>query len=126
LKQPKEAADVMSRLLDLYPDHVEARAARGVYLARYGEIAKARRDAADCLRDEPTAFRYFQMAGLNAQLSRKDAAARREAFRLLALALRSGFDDLALLDSDSDLDPIRDSAEFRALAAHARGLQQQP
>jgi tetratricopeptide (TPR) repeat protein len=125
LKQPKEAAAVMDRLLELYPAHIEATAGRGVYLARAGDGKGARRDAADCLRDEPTAFRYYQMAGLFAQLSRHEAdgKARQEAFRLLALAFRHGFGDLNLMEKDRDIDPIRESDEFRSLVAHARALQ---
>src|SRR5262249_35887900 len=127
LNRPADAVAALDRLLEMYPAHVEARAGRGVYLARCGETDRARRDAADCLRDEPTAFRYYQMAGLFAQLSRNEPAtggpARREAFRLLALALRSGFSDLALMARDPDLDPIRASDEFRALSEHAHALQ---
>jgi serine/threonine protein kinase/Flp pilus assembly protein TadD len=127
LNQPKEAVATMDRLLELYPHHVEARAGRGVYLARLGEVERAKRDAADCLRDEPTAYRFFQMAGLYAQLSRKDTDGncRREAFRLLALAVRNGFANLALMAKDTDLDPIRNSDEFKTLSDHARALLRQ-
>jgi lipoprotein NlpI len=127
LNRPADAAAVLDKLLEMYPAHIEATAGRGVYLARMGDVKGARRDAAATLRDEPTAFRNYQMAGLFAQLSRHegDGKARQEAFRLLALALRTGFDDLDLMDKDSDLDPIRNSDEFRSLAAHARALQRQ-
>jgi tetratricopeptide (TPR) repeat protein len=126
LNQPAEAAAVMDQLLEMYPAYIEATAARGVYHARVGDGKGARRDAATCLRDEPTAYRYYQVASLYAQLSRHEAdgQARQEAFRLLALALRTGFADLALMEKDSDLDPIRNSVEFRSLMDHARGLQQ--
>src|SRR5262249_16441821 len=109
LNRPADAAAVLDQLLEMYPAHLEATAGRGVYLARMGDGKGARRDAETCLRDEPTAFRYYQMSGLYAQLSRHegDGKARQEAFRLLALALRSGFDDLDLMDKDSDLAPIR-------------------
>jgi tetratricopeptide (TPR) repeat protein len=124
LEKPKDAIAVLDRLLEQYPDYVEARAGRGVYLARIGDGKRARQDAADCLRDEPTAYRYYQMAGLYAQLAKHEAdgQARRESFRLLALAVRTGFADLALMDKDSDIDPIRNSNEFKTLADHARAL----
>jgi eukaryotic-like serine/threonine-protein kinase len=126
LNRPAAAAAVMDQLLEMYPAYTEATAGHGVYLARAGDGKGARRDAAICLRDEPTAYRYYQMAGLYAQLARHEAdgQARAEAFRLLALALRTGFADLALMHKDSDLDPIRNSDEFRTLMDHARGLQQ--
>jgi tetratricopeptide (TPR) repeat protein len=127
LNKPAEAANVMDQLLKLYPSYIEARAGRGVYRARAGDGKGAREDAAVCLRDEPTAYRYYQMAGLYAQLSRRetDGKARREALRLLALALRSGFADLNLLKKDSDLDPIRNTDDFRSLVVHAGALQRQ-
>src|SRR5262249_57288252 len=93
LKRPKDAVTEMDRLLDLYPHHVEARAGRGVYLARIGEEERAKRDAAEVLRDEPTAYRFFQMAGLYAQLSKgeTDGKNRRAAFRMRSLARRHRF-----------------------------------
>src|SRR5262249_33119672 len=57
LNQPADAARVMDQLLEMYPAYIEAIAARGVYLARVGDGKGARRDAATCLRDEPTAYR---------------------------------------------------------------------
>ena len=125
LRQPAEAAKVFDRLLDIYPAHIEARAGRGVYRARAGDAAGARDDSAVCLRDDPSGFRYYQMAGLHAQLSRHESGdkAKREAFHLLALALRNGFADLELMEKDTDLDPIRATDEYGALVAHARALQ---
>jgi tetratricopeptide (TPR) repeat protein len=125
LHKPAEAAKVMDQLLDFYPLYIEARAGRGVYRARAGDAKGAREDAAVCLREEPNAFRYYQMAGLYAQLSRRetDGKARREALRLLALALRSGFTDLNLMKKDSDLDPIRSTEDYQSLVAHAGALQ---
>ncbi len=125
LKRPADAVKVMDQLLESYPAYLEARAGRGVYRARYGDAKGARQDAADCLRDEPSAFRYYQVAGLFAQLAghENDGQAKREAFRLLAFALRSGFGDLAMMEKDPDLDPIRNTEEFRSLVTHAKALQ---
>jgi tetratricopeptide (TPR) repeat protein len=125
LNQPKDAVAALDRLLELYPAYTEARAGRGVYLARIGDGARARRDAEASLMEEPTPYRYYQMAGLHAQLAKHegDGPARREAFRLLAVALRSGFANFELIDKDSDLDPIRGSDEFKGLVAHAKALQ---
>ncbi|MBN9118593.1 MAG: protein kinase [Planctomycetes bacterium] len=119
LRRERDAIPVLDRLLELYPDHVEGRAGRGVYLARLGRAGAARRDAAAVLAAEPTAYRKYQMAGLYAQLARHDPRGpdRAEALRLLALALRAGFEDMALLKKDTDLDPIRDDPEFKRLLA---------
>lgn len=117
LNREAAAVPVLDTLLDLYPDDIEARAGRGVYLARLGRAAGARRDAADVLAAEPTAFRKYQAAGLYAQLAKYNPAGpdRDEALRLLALALRAGFDDMTLLKADADLDPLRADPEFSRL-----------
>jgi serine/threonine protein kinase/Flp pilus assembly protein TadD len=117
LHQEREAIDSLDRLLAYYPDHVEARASRGVYLARIGRVAEARRDARDALAAEQTAYRKYQIAGLHAQIVRHEpnGPARSDALRFLALALRSGFDDMKLLQQDTDLDPIRSDPEFQRL-----------
>ncbi len=121
-----EAIPVLDRLLELYPDHIEARASRGVYLARLGRLAEARRDCEQTLAAEPTASRKYQMAGLQAQLARHEPAgpARSQALRLLAQALRGGFDDLKTLNVDRDLDPIRNDPEFKRLLAAAQHFLQ--
>src|SRR5204863_9999321 len=93
LNRPKDAVAVMDQLLEMYPSHVEARGGRGVYLARLGDGKRARQDAADTLRDEPTSFRLYQVAGLYAQLSKHetDGRARADAIRYLTEAFRAGF-----------------------------------
>jgi tetratricopeptide (TPR) repeat protein len=124
LHREADAIPLLDRLLELYPDHVEGRAGRGVYLARLGRAEAARRDAAAVLAAEPTAYRKYQMAGLYAQLAKHDPRGpdRAEALRLLALALRAGFDDMTLLKNDTDLDPIRDDPEFKRLLTVAAQL----
>jgi tetratricopeptide (TPR) repeat protein len=125
LDRPRDAVAAMDRLLDLYPHHVEARAGRGVYLARLGDAARAKQDAADCLAEEPTPFRFFQMAGLYAQLTKHDPAgpAKGDALRLLAEAFRNGYDDFALVNTDPDLDPVRRDPGFKAVVEHAQALR---
>lgn len=124
LHREAEAISVLGRLLEFYPDCVEARASRGVYLARLGRATEARRDGEDALSAEPTAYRKYQVAGLHAQLAKHDPAgpARVEALRLLALAFRSGFEDMKLLNEDTDLDPIRTDPEFKRLVETATQL----
>jgi len=126
LHRPKEAVAAMDRLLEMYPDYVEARAGRGVYLARIGEIERAREDADACLLVEPTPFRYYQMAGLYAQLTRFDADAklRGKAMRYLAHAFRNGFADFELMKNDPDIEPLRKDEEFLRIVAHAKALNE--
>jgi tetratricopeptide (TPR) repeat protein len=127
LQRESEAISVLDRLLELYPDHVESRASRGVYLARLGRADEARRDAADALAADTTPYRKYQIAGLYAQLARHDpdGTARTESLHLLALAFRGGFENMNLLKYDSDLDPIRTDPEFKRLVDVAGQLAQQ-
>jgi hypothetical protein len=124
LHQESEAVSVLDLLLDLYPNHVESRASRGVYLARIGRAAEARRDAADTLAAEPTAYRKYQMAGLYAQLARHDPRGKdgAEALRFLASAFRGGFENMKLLKEDTDLDPLRSDPEFQRIVETAMQL----
>ncbi|HJZ94360.1 MAG TPA: protein kinase [Gemmataceae bacterium] len=124
LHRPADAVKAMDRLLELYPAYTEARAGRGVYLARVGEAERARADAAVVLREEPTAFRLYQMSSLYAQLAKSDAtgAARQEALQLLARAFRTGFANFDLLRTDDDMIPLRDDPEFKEMVEHAKKL----
>ena len=118
LHREKEAIPVFDRLLELAPDHVDARCSRGVYHARLGHVVEARRDAADALKVDSSAYRMFQAAGLHAQLSKTEPKSKTEAVRWLARSLRAGFNNPALLKADHDLDPIRmDPAVEKLLAA---------
>ena len=67
-------------------------------------------------------FTLYQVAGIYALTSRQEPEDRREAFRLLAAALREGT-GLDLIDRDRDLDPIRKQPEFRSLVEAARALR---
>jgi serine/threonine protein kinase/tetratricopeptide (TPR) repeat protein len=124
LRREGEAVPVLDEVLSLNPDNVEARAGRGVYLARLGRVAEARRDAETVLAAEPTAYRKYQAVGLYAQLSAHDPSGphRMEALRLLAAAFRGGFDDKKLLLEDHDLDPIRSDPEFARIVEAAAKL----
>ena len=119
LHRPADAIAPLTRLLAFDPDNAEARGSRGVYAARCGQTALARKDAADTLKLDASAYRTYQIAGLFAQLSKSDATgtAKADALTLLRQALRAGFDDMDTLKSDGDLDPIRATPEFRALLA---------
>jgi hypothetical protein len=67
-------------------------------------------------------FLIYQIGSLYAQLAPHDPKARDTALKLLHEALRKGFDQPQLFTVDSDLDPIRDDAEFQQLAQTAQRL----
>jgi serine/threonine protein kinase/Tfp pilus assembly protein PilF len=125
LKRPADAVVAMDRLLELYPTHTDARAGRGVYLARIGDAKRATADAAWVLKEDPTAYRHFQMAGLYALLSKHDERHKAEALRLLARSFQLGFSQFDKLDRDADLDAIRGDESFQSMVEHARKLRAQ-
>jgi len=127
LKRPADGVRTFDELVKLYPFYTDARANRGVFLGRMGDAKRAKEDVTAVLREEPTAYRLFQMAGVYAQLSKTDetAASKQEALRLLAQAFRSGFSQFEKVEKDTDLDPIRDDPTFQSMVDHARKLRVQ-
>ncbi len=118
----EEALRVMDRAVELYPDSELARAGRGVLLARFGKRDKAIEEAQAALLLDTTPPTLYQVACVYALTSKQRAEDRLRAFELLASALRKGY-GLDLIDQDTDLDPIRDTPEFRRLADGARALR---
>jgi tetratricopeptide (TPR) repeat protein len=122
LGRPEEAIAVYDTTLLHHPDDAKAVGPRGVYHARLGhrDAALADARAALALADqaltvEDQAFTIYQVAGIYALTSRQQPDDRREALRLLALALRKDPSWLRALPDDHDFDPIRDRPEFRDL-----------
>jgi serine/threonine protein kinase/Flp pilus assembly protein TadD len=122
LGRPADALKRLDRVLELYPDLVPAYGGRGVLRARLGERAGALADAREALRRDSGGETLFQAACVYALTSRKEAEDRHEALRLLAQALRQGF-GLDLLETDTDLEPLRKDPQFRELVRAARALR---
>jgi serine/threonine protein kinase/Tfp pilus assembly protein PilF len=122
LGQTEEAVKVLDKALELYPGYVPARLGRGVLLARLGQRERAVADAREALRldDQPPTF--YQASNVYALTSREHPEDRFQAYPLLSVALRRGF-GLDIIDQDGDMDPIRDTPEFRELVGAARKLQ---
>jgi tetratricopeptide (TPR) repeat protein len=122
LGRPEDAIRVYDTTLLHHPDDAKAVGPRGVYHARLGRREAALADAriALALGDQaPTAqeqaFTIYQVAGIYALTSRQQPEDRREAIRLLAIALRKDGSWLRVLPDDHDFDPIRDRPELRDL-----------
>ncbi len=122
LGRPEEAIQVYTTTLHHHPDDAKAVGPRGVYHARLGRrdaaladarAARALGDQAPSAQDQ--AFTIYQVAGIYSLTSRQQPEDRREALRLLALALRKDSSWLRVLPDDHDFDPIRDRPEFRDL-----------
>ena len=122
LGRTEEAIAALDQILADNPDYVPARAGRGVYHARLGRREAAHADARETLQRDKKPFTVYQVAGIYALTSRQHPEDRQEAIRLLGSALSQGV-GLDLIDSDRDLDAIRDQAEFRKLVEAARAAK---
>jgi serine/threonine protein kinase/predicted Zn-dependent protease len=121
LDRPDDALVVLNQAVELHPDHVPTRAGRGVQLARLGRRAEALRDARAALLRDTRAPNLYQVGCIYALTSRAEPQDRREARQLLWGALKAGF-GLDIVDTDTDLDPLRGDVEFQRLVEKAKGL----
>jgi tetratricopeptide (TPR) repeat protein len=122
LKRPADAVAVLNEAIKHHPEQAALWAGRAVYLARMGRRADAHKDAEEALQLSGAPAVRYQVAGVYALTSKGHPEDRREAFRLLAGALKKdyGFEHL---DSDAELAPVRDLPEFQELVAAARALR---
>jgi len=121
----EEAIQTLTRAIELYPDYAPARSGRGVLFARQGKREKAHEDAQSALLRDSRPPILFQVAGIFALTSPHHPRDRLEAFRLLSTALRQGYGQ-NLIETDSDLDPVRSYPEFARLLEAARAVQALP
>src|SRR2546422_8512416 len=112
---------VAERGVGLYPGYVPGRAGRGVLLARAGKRTSAIRDAGEALLRDTKGPNLYQVACIYALTSRDEPADRVKALELLRSGLRTGF-GLDIVDTDSDLDPIRKDPAFARIVTEARSL----
>jgi serine/threonine protein kinase/tetratricopeptide (TPR) repeat protein len=117
----EEALLVMEQAVRRYPDFVPARLGRGVLLARLGKRAEAHREARAALDRDGSPATLYQASNIFALTARQQPEDRLDALPLLRRALGAGF-GLDIIDSDSDMDPIRDHADFRRIVKAAREL----
>ena len=122
LGRAEEAIRVYDTTLLYHPDDLKAVGPRGVYHARLGRREAALADARAALAlaelapiAQDQSFTIYQVAGIYALTSRQQPDDRREALRLLALALRKDASWLRVLPDDHDFDSIRNRPEFHEL-----------
>ena len=121
--QNEEALRVLDRAVEWYPDYVPARAGRGVYHARLAHRDLAHQDAEESLRRDKSPLNIYQLAGIYALTSRSHPEDRKEALRLLVMALVKDVGLLKEVETDKDLDPIRQDKEFIQLVSKTRALR---
>jgi serine/threonine protein kinase/tetratricopeptide (TPR) repeat protein len=124
LGRPDEAIGALDKAVEYYPEYAKAVAGRGVLLARAGRRTEAIRDAEEALLRDRQAPNLYQVGCIYALTAKSEREDRLKAFALLWAALRTGF-GLDLVDTDSDLDPIRKEPEFRRLVAAAKTRQEE-
>ena len=114
-----EVIQMFDRGIAAHPDYATFWASRGVNHAILGHRAESHRDAREALwRDTSPEIRY-QVAGIYATTSKTHPEDRTEAYRLLASALRAGY-GFDLIETDQELEAIRNQPEFAALIDSAR------
>jgi hypothetical protein len=69
LKRGPDAVKALDALVAVYPEVAKARGGRAVLHARLGDRAAAHRDAAACLRLDPSPGTLYQLAGVYALTS---------------------------------------------------------
>jgi serine/threonine protein kinase/Flp pilus assembly protein TadD len=122
LGKPEEAIYVLDRAVKLYPESAQNVAGRGVLLARAGRRDEAVRDAEEAILRDSRPPNLYQVGCIYALTAKSQAGDKLKAFELLWAALRTGF-GLDIVDTDSDLDPVRAEPQFRRLVANARARQ---
>lgn len=122
-KKIEESIAVLDDVLADYPEYLPSLGGRGVLLARFGRRDAAHADAKACLRLSNQPETLYQMAGLYALTSRQTEADRAEALRLLAASLAESAYGLQHVNTDADLDPLREDAEFQRIVAAAKYLR---
>jgi tetratricopeptide (TPR) repeat protein len=119
----EEALRVLDKAVEWYPDYVPARAGRGVCHARLAHRDLAHEDAEESLRQDKSPRNVYQLAGIYALTSRTNPEDRKEALRLLTMALVKDVGLLKELENDKDLDPIRQDKEFGQLVSKTRAVR---
>jgi tetratricopeptide (TPR) repeat protein len=111
--RPKHAAGALLRAVEKDPKHLAARIELAYAQAQIGErdAALVNLQAAAATGDVDEQVHY-NIACLLAQKGEKDGALRE-----LAVAVKKGYANRALIEKDTDLDPIRDDPRFRKILA---------
>lgn len=124
-KCTEEAIKTLDRAVQHYPDDTRPLTARGIYRARLGRRDAAIADAEEALRLDAGPLNLYLTAGIYALTSRQSPDDQKESLRLLSAALRKGCGH-EFLEMDRDLDPVRESPQFRRVIEASRTIQPPP
>ena len=123
LNRPADAIAMLDQVITDHPTSAPAWLGRAVLKARSGDRTAAHADAATGLSADRAGMSCYQAAGVFALTSRQVPADKVRALTLLAEALRSPEFDVGVIQTDSDLDPIRTDSEFQAVVKAAQQLK---
>jgi eukaryotic-like serine/threonine-protein kinase len=118
----EDAVAVLDRLLKRFPDDHRAASSRAIYLVRAGKFDEAVAAARRCVKLSNNSQAHYRAACVLALASKDKPALRIEALRLLATALTRGW-GFGAIETDSDLKPLHDLAEFQQFLAFARAIK---
>jgi serine/threonine protein kinase/Flp pilus assembly protein TadD len=123
MNRNEDALRVLDKAVEWFPDYVPSRAGRGIYHARLGHRDLAHADAEESLRRDRSPANVYQLACIYALTTPSHPEDRKEAMRLLSQALVKDVELLNILETDKDLDPIRQDKEFTQLVVKSRALR---
>lgn len=122
LRQPEKAKPVLNRILAVQPDYSPSLISRAQLAARDGNIDAACQDVERAMAIDGRPQIAFQAAGVYAALAPKREELGKKALALLVRAFRAGVSE-SEIDSNHDLDPIRDWPEYQSIREAAKVLR---
>jgi tetratricopeptide (TPR) repeat protein len=126
LNDPRQAIEMLSRLIAIRPNQASAIASRGILHARVGNWKYAIGDAMFASKLAPSAREQLQIAGIHAMLidaQRFPATHREEAITWLARALKTDMQLARVARDDTDLSNIADDPRFVGLIESGMAIE---
>ncbi len=117
LNQPEEAIEVLDTAIHHHPEDPLLWSGRAVLHARAGRHEAARADCDIALKLSTKPIVEYQVACVYSLTSRQSPEDLQKAIRLLVKCFRADAQLARLAWSDSDMEPIRQTPEFRKLVA---------
>ena len=126
LNDPRQAIEMLSRLIAIRPNQASAIASRGILQARTRNWKHAIADAISASKLSPSAREQVQIAGIHAMLidaQRSPAIHREEAITWLARALKTDMQLARVARDDTDLSNIADDPKFVRLIESGMAIE---
>jgi len=125
LKDPADALKVMTRLTQFYPEYALGRSNRAVLLARLGKRTDAHAEVEQALRLTPKDSEIiYRAACVYSLTSVIEPADKTKALAYMQSAITNGYKRIKLIETDGDLDNIRNTPRFREITEAAASLFQ--